>query len=129
MPQILIFAFDDWLANQLRQAAADHRWMIKETRRLDAFRNAFAELRHRVIVIQLERTDAAEIYSAIVELRRTQPDNPIIVVSDTKVPDDEKAEWGARWFDLGARFVMFPPLTRATLEDAIVGLMGKGQVS
>ena len=127
MPQILIFAFDDWLGNQLRQAAADHRWIIKETKRLDAFRNAFAELRQRVIIIQLERTVAAEIYSVIVELRRSQPDSPIIMVSDTKVPEGERAEWAARWFDLGASFALFPPLTRAILEDAVVGLMGNAQ--
>lgn len=124
-PQILIFAFDDWLSNQLRQTAADHRWHLREVRQVGAFRTAFAEIRPRVAVIQLERIEAGEIYAAIVELRRSQPETPIVMVSDTKVPDDEKAEWTARWFDLDARFVMFPPLTRAILEDAVVGLMGE----
>jgi DNA-binding response OmpR family regulator len=123
-PQILIFAFDDWLANQLREAAVERHWQIKEVRQVGSFRTAFAEIRPRVAVIQLERVEAGEIYAAIVELRKRQPETPIVMVSDTKVPDDEKAEWATCWFDLGARFVMFPPLTRAILEDAVVGLMG-----
>jgi len=122
-PQILIFAFDEWLGNQLREAAAERRWVLREVRQIGAFLTAVAEVRPRVAVVQLERVEAGEIYAAIVELRRNQPETPIVFVSDTKVPDGEKADWAARWFDLGARFVMFPPLTRAILEDAVVGLM------
>jgi len=127
LPQILIFAFDDWLSNQLREAAAERRWLIHEVRRLDSFRTAIAEVRTRVIVVQLERAEAGEIYTAIVQLLKIQPETPIVIVSDTKVPEVERAEWAARWFDLGARFVMFPPLTRAILEDAVVGLMGNAE--
>jgi len=75
----------------------------------------------------LERAEAGEIYTAIVQLLKMQPETPIVIVSDTKVPEVERAEWAARWFDLGARFVMFPPLTRAILEDAVVGLMGNAE--
>ncbi|MBL8866514.1 MAG: hypothetical protein JNK93_13220 [Planctomycetia bacterium] len=36
----------------------------------------------------------------------------------------DRAAWTATILDLGARFVLFPPLTRPVLEDLAGGLMG-----
>ena len=40
-----------------------------------------------------------------------------------KLNDDDRAHWTALAFDLGARYVTFPPLFRQNLEDIVSGLM------
>jgi len=47
----------------------------------------------------------------------------VVAVADVKLPDAERAAWTAALLDLGARYVLFPPLTRPVLEDAVSGLM------
>ena len=44
-------------------------------------------------------------------------------MSDVKLPDAERTAWTAALLDLGARYVLFPPLTRPVLEDVVSGLM------
>ena len=46
-----------------------------------------------------------------------------MAVADVKLPDAERAAWAAALFDLGVRFVLFPPLTKPVLEDVASGLM------
>ena len=59
----------------------------------------------------------------IAVVRRLEPDTPVVAVADVKLPDAERAAWAAALFDLGARFVLFPPLTKPVLEDVASGLM------
>ena len=54
---------------------------------------------------------------------RLAPDVPTVAVSDVKLGDADRAAWAAAVADLGARVVLFPPLTRPVLEDAVGGLM------
>jgi hypothetical protein len=49
---------------------------------------------------------------------------PLIAVSDAKLSDPDRAAWTALLFDLGARLVLFPPITGPVLEDAVSRLMG-----
>jgi hypothetical protein len=48
---------------------------------------------------------------------------PIVVLSDVKLPDDDRALWTAIFLDCGASLVLFPPLNRTMLEEAALGLM------
>ena len=51
------------------------------------------------------------------------PDVAVVVLSDVKLADDDRAAWTAGVLDLGARYVLFPPLQRPVLEDLVGGLM------
>ena len=65
---------------------------------------------------------AGELARAVV-LRRERPDVPVVAVSDVKLNDADRVAWTAALFDLGARYVLFPPLTKPVLEDVVSGLM------
>ena len=124
VPQVVLFALDDWLGNQLRELVNEHRWLLREVRQLGAFAGQFAERRPSIAILQLDwrdvRPDLAEV---IVRLARNHPEIAIVAVVDTKIPEDHQAEWTAALLDLGCRWVLYPPLTRALLEDLLSGWM------
>ncbi len=123
-PQILTLAFDDWLAKQLRTMAAEHRWLTSDWRQPAAVRAALAEPRITVLLIQVDpHADSSPGLSLLTELHRTHPDVAMIVISDGKLPDEERTRWTAAVMDLGATYVLFPPLTGPVLEDLVGGVM------
>ena len=123
-PQVALCAFDDWLANQLRELVAERKWVLRAGRQSAAWVEAAAERRPCVAVIQADFTaDKPTALTAVGELHRRNPDADIVVVSDTKMSDEDRPVWTAAAFDLGARLVLFPPLTKAAVEDAVSGLM------
>ena len=120
-PLLLIRAPDDWLATQLRDWAADRKWVVRAENQWGAFAAAVAPRRPCVAFLQAELTaDAWAV--ALADLHRRHPDAAAVVVSDTKLSDDLRASVAAAAVDLGARFVLFPPLTRQGLEDVAGGL-------
>ena len=72
--------------------------------------------------VEPESQDPAA-FALIADIHRQNPDVPTIAVSDTKLPDAERTAWTAALFDLGAAFVLFPPLSKSVLEDAATGLL------
>jgi hypothetical protein len=77
-----------------------------------------------VAVLQADFTaDKPVALAAVAELHRKNPDADVVVVSDTKMSDDDRPGWTAAALDLGARVVLFPPLTRVVLEDTVSGLL------
>jgi hypothetical protein len=124
-PQILIVAFDDWLRKQLTEFAHDHRWLLKETRQYGACLTLLQEPRPTVLIAQLDphTENANAALEFLVAVKQLQPNVAIVVVSDVKMSEDERTVWTATAFDLGARYVLFPPLSRPVLEDLVGGLM------
>jgi DNA-binding NarL/FixJ family response regulator len=123
-PQIVVSGPDDWVANQLAELAADHRWLIRSVRRPAAALEPVREPRPTVLLVQADPTseDIASL-ELVADAHRFVPDVPIVVISDVKVPESDRAGWVAAVLDLGARAVMFPPLSRPVLEDVVGGLM------
>ena len=123
-PQVVVCAFDDWTANQLRPQAAEHRWLLRSVRQLAAARDLALEPRPTVLLVQADpaagKPDALRL---VADVHRLRPDVAVVVLSDVKLGEDERAAWAAGVYDLGARFVLVPPLTRAVLEDLVGGLM------
>ena len=120
-PLLLIRAPDDWLATQLRDWAADRKWVVRTANQWGAFAAAVAPRRPCVAFVQAELSaDAWAV--ALADLHRRHPDAAAVVVSDTKLSDDARAVVTATAVDLGARYVLFPPLTRQGLEDVASGL-------
>lgn len=121
-PQVIVGSADEWTAHQLEELVAEHRWKLVPVRRLDAVRSALAMSRPTVLLLQLDPTSDAGL-SLVMETHLADRDVAIVVLSETKLPEESRAVWTASLMDLGARAVIFPPFTRAVLEDLVGGLM------
>jgi hypothetical protein len=123
-PQVIVLDSDGWLAKQLRELAAESRWLVRSARTPDT---ALALARGRspaVLLVQFDLGDEKQAALALVaDVHRLAPDVPTVAVADSKLPDAERAAWTAALLDLGARYVLFPPLTKPVLEDVVSGLM------
>ena len=122
-PRVVVWAFDDGLAAQIRVAVAERKWLLTSVRSADGWATA-AGGGPCVAVVQADTTgDSDKALSAVGELHRTRPDADVVVVCDVKLNDEDRPPWTAAALDLGARLVLYPPLTRTVLEDAVIGLM------
>jgi hypothetical protein len=124
LPQVIVLELDGWLAKQLRDLASESRWLIQPTRSVDAALSLVKGRRPAVLIIQIEPgEDKPEPLNLLAQAHRLARDVPVVVVSDMKLPDAERAAWTAALLDLGARYVLFPPLMKPVLEDITSGLM------
>lgn len=122
-PRVVVWAFDDWLATRLREAVSERGWLLLTVRSADAWAKAAAG-GPCVAVVQADLTgDSEKGLSAVSELNRTRPDADVVLVCDVKLNDEDRPPWTAAALDLGARLVLYPPLTKTVLEDAVIGLM------
>lgn len=123
-PQVVVCAFDAWTANQLRELAAAQRWLLREVRQPAAALELAREPRPTVLVVQVDPTaDRPDPLRLVADVRRLAPDAAAVVISDVKLADDDRTAWAAGVLDLGARYVLFPPIQRPVLEDLVGGLM------
>jgi len=123
-PRVVVWAFDDWLANQLREAVTERKWVLQSVRTHAEWVKATGTHGPCVAVVQADPTGESEKQLAEVgELYRTNPDTDVVLVCDVKLNDEDRPPWTAAALDLGARLVLYPPLTQTVLEDAVVGLM------
>jgi len=123
-PRVIVLELDGWLARQLRELAAESRWLIRGVRSVDTALSLVQERSPAVLLVQFEPSDEKTTPLALIaDVHRLSPDVPIVVVADSKLPDAERAAWTAALLDLGARYVLFPPLTKSVLEDVVSGLL------
>jgi hypothetical protein len=123
LPQIVVLGFDEWIAKQLRAHAAEHRWLLHDVRQVNAVRTLLDD-RATILLLQVDpHAESSPGLSLLLELQTSHPDVAVVVVSDGKLPDDDRARWTGGVFDLGAAYVLFPPLTGPVLEDLVGGLM------
>lgn len=123
-PQLIVCGPDEWIAGQLRELAGEHGWLLRPVRRPAAALDLTRDARPAVLFAQTDPTRSADgALRLVADVHRLAPDVPVVVVSDVKLPEAERAGWAASAMDLGARLVLFPPLTRAVLEDVAGGLM------
>lgn len=123
-PQLIVLEIDGWLAKHLRPLAEEHRWLIREPRTVEAALGFANELRPGVLLVQLDLgAQKFGAFALIADAHRLRPDIPVIAVSEVKLNDADRIAWTAAFMDLGARYVLFPPLTRPVVEDVVSGLM------
>ena len=124
-PQLVVLELDGWLGRQLGELASTRRWLLREGRQFGAVRSLLSPPRPTVLIAQLdprrEKTDGLQF---LADIHLTWPDVATLAVSDVKLNDDnDRAAWTELVLDLGARAVMFPPLTRPVLEEVVGQMM------
>jgi hypothetical protein len=123
-PQLLVVEADGWIARHLGDLAAESAWLVRDTRGAEAALALVRERRPCVMIVQVELAeDKPAPLRLIADACRVCPDVPVVAVSDVKLSDADRVAWTAALFDLGARYVLFPPLTKPVLEDVVSGLM------
>ncbi len=123
-PRIIVCEIDGWLAKQLRELAAENRWLVRATRTADTALSLACERGPAVLLVQFEPGEVkAEPFKLMADVHRLAPDVTVIAIADSKLPDIERTAWTAALLDLGSRYVLFPPLTKSVLEDVVSGLM------
>ncbi len=123
-PQLVIHDADGWVVRQLTELAGESRWLVREAKTRPAVLAVARELRPTVLFLRVDPADEkAEDFALLAEVHRLNPDAAIVAVSDVKLSDTDRVAWTAVLLDLGARYVLFPPLTRPILEDLASGLM------
>ena len=121
--QLVIYESDGWLASQVTELAREHSWLVREPRDPEACIALLRDTRRSVLLLKLERRLTDEL-GLLALVRERVPECPVIVFSDAKFEGaSQRASLAALAYDLGARYVMFPPLTRSLVEDATGGLM------
>jgi hypothetical protein len=123
-PQLVVVEYDGWIARHLGDLAAEGAWLVRGVRGVDAAIPLVRERRPCVLIVQVELAeDKPAPLKLIADTRRDCPDVPVVAVSDVKLSDADRVAWTAALFDLGARYVLFPPLTKPVLEDVVSGLI------
>lgn len=123
-PQVVVCASDVGPENLLRPLVDERRWLLRPVRQLSAARALVVELRPTVLLVQANPSaDPSDALRFVAEVHRSRPDVAIVVFGDVKRNEDARAAWTAAVYDLGARYVLSPPLTRSVLQDVVGGLM------
>jgi hypothetical protein len=123
-PQVVVLEADGWIARHLKDIAAEGAWLVRSTRGVESALQMASERGPCVLIVQAELAeDRPAALRLIADARRARPDVPVVVASDVKLSEADRAAWTAALFDLGARYVLFPPLTQPVLEDVVSGLM------
>ena len=103
-PQVVVYESDGWLADQVRRLAADHAWLVRESRHPDACLNLLADSRPAVLLLRLER-ELLDGLTLLGQVSERAPDCPVVLVSDVKMEGaEQRAHLSALAMDLGARF-------------------------
>ena len=121
-PQFVLLEADGAVARQLADLAAENRWLVRPARTPAAALDLARDRRPTVAFVQFRPADPAAV-SLVADVHRLAPDTAVVAVCDEKLSEPDRAAWTAVLFDLGARYVLFPPLTKPILEDLASGLM------
>jgi len=123
-PSIIAYSTDSAVADHLRDFAAVHRWRLQEVKTPAGLRTALAMPRPIVVLWEIDAVSSdAAADAALADIHRSFPDVPIVVVSPSKLSDDDRPAWSAARLNLGARHILFPPWTKLVLEDLAGGLL------
>jgi DNA-binding response OmpR family regulator len=117
---VLVCESDGRLAALLRELVDRNQWSLREPRRTEACLRLLRRGGPSVLVLKVGR-DLERDLTLLERVAWLRPETGIIVVGDT----DHAALAGLAW-DLGADFVLLPPLPRELLPDIVTGLMHRG---
>ncbi|HZT79447.1 MAG TPA: hypothetical protein VFA26_04475 [Gemmataceae bacterium] len=118
-PQLLICEADDRLKDLLQATAATHRWALRQLRQPESCLRLLRRGRPSILVLRVGRRLEREL-ALLERVSWLYPDTAAVVVGD-----GEHAPLADLAWNLGARYVLFPPQPRDRLLDVVAGLMGE----
>ena len=120
-PQVLVYERDVQLAALVKAGLEERklRWALREPRDLASCLRLLGRGGPAVVVIRLGGDLEAE-FSLAERVAYLHPDAGTVLVGDA----EHVALAGTGW-DLGAAYVLLPPMSRESLPVIVVGLMGK----
>lgn len=123
-PHLIILDPDGEIQRLAADLAAEHRWLVRTPRTSDSALSFAREGRPGVLFVRVEPGDEKTAAVALIaDAHRLCADVPVVAASGAKLPDADRLAWSAVLMDLGARYVLFPPISRPVLEDVTSGLM------
>jgi hypothetical protein len=117
-PQLLIWEGDGRLAAALRPLAEERRWVLREPRQAGALLRLLR--RGPAVVVLKAGRDLDREFALLERITWLVPDAAAVVVAD-----GEYARLSGLAWDLGAAYVLVPPLVRERLPEVVAGLMPK----
>ena len=116
-PQVLVYEADGKLAAFLREAMREQRWSLREPRSLEGCLRLLRRAGPNVMILKLGK-DLVREMTLLERVHRLFPETGIFAVGDAANTAIESLAW-----ELGAQFVLFPPLPRQELIHAITGFL------
>jgi DNA-binding NtrC family response regulator len=118
-PQILAYGIEDRLAATLEELAQAQRLWLRPVTHLRACRSLLRTARPAVLVLRLGRDVEREL-ALLAQVHDDFPDTCSIVVGDA----DNPVLAGLAW-DLGAHYVLFPPVPVETLPNIVLRIVSE----
>jgi hypothetical protein len=115
--QVIIYEPDGRLTQMLRANGSAQGWWLRPVRHAARVVSLLRPGETSVVIVKTGR-DLEREFALLEALSRVFPDVATVVVGDA----DQPALAGLAW-DLGARFVLSPPLPREQLNDIVTALM------
>lgn len=116
-PQLLIYETDGRLARVLRPIAAEQRWSCHEPRRSETVLELVQDQGPAILVLRLGKQMEKEL-ELLDQVTQKAPETATVVVGDVENEPVTALAW-----DLGAKYVLFPPQSRELLRDIVIRLM------
>jgi hypothetical protein len=116
--QVLAYENDGKLTERLRPLSKERGFWLRQVRQHAACLQVLGRDAPDVLVLKLGR-DLEREMSVLEQAGRLFPDTACIVVGDSDFPGLESLAW-----DLGARFVLFPPQPLDMLPELVAHMLG-----
>lgn len=116
-PQVVVYESDGRLAQLLRRPVRACRWALREPRQRDVCLRLLRGNEHTVFVLKLG-TNLEQELSLLERANALARSGRTVVVGDLQNEPLANLAW-----DLGASFVLFPPLPHDWLPEIVVRLM------
>jgi hypothetical protein len=116
--QVLVYENDGRLSALLREKAAARGWWLREVHHAAAALRLLQRGGSGALVLKIGR-DLEREFTLLEQAARLFPGTATVLVGDA----DNPALAGLAW-DLGARYVLFPPQPREHLPEILDALMG-----
>jgi DNA-binding NtrC family response regulator len=118
-PRVVVYERDGRLAQLLRQPVQERGWALREPRQTETCLRELAGGSPTVFVLRVGAKLEQEL-SLLEQTSWLDPETRTVVVGDVEHESLANLAW-----DLGASYVLFPPLPRELLPEIVARLMGR----
>lgn len=117
-PQVIVFARDERLARSLDGLIAEKKWVLRESRQIEACIRQLSGSSPTVLVVSLHQEHEAA-WTLLAQVAEVFPNIHVVAVGGLDGPATLR---DIAW-DLGVDFALFPPIPTTQLPGVVAGLM------